>query len=137
MQSSNALYSKILKDLQYIEYLKHLNKYGHVFNCDYDKLDYDPFNQISLKSKIVENNLRDSTNIYQRKLVKENGIAEKVSENTYDISVPFKKPPVNLASLGLKNSKLTWRKWFDVDYNNVDSEIRMKSRYIIIKKKLN
>jgi hypothetical protein len=126
-QSSNAFYSKILKDLQYIEYLKHVNKFGHVYNDDYDKSDYDPFNKISLKSKVVETDLRDSTNVYQRKLAKESKIAEPITENVYGSVAVSPIKPINLASLSVQTSKLTWKKWFEQDHNNVDSMIRLKS----------
>ncbi len=128
-QGSNALYSKILKDLQYIEYLKYVNKYGHVFNDIFDKKNYDPFNKIDLKSKLIESNLRDSTNIYQRKLEKENLVAEAlIKSDNFTEAGSTKNTPIHLAKLSVKNSSLQWKKWSEEDENNVESQARLKSR---------
>jgi hypothetical protein len=109
---NNALEAKNIRDVNYISYIKHINKYGSSFQDDFDPKDYNPLEKGAMSAKVYE---KDLINVNQRKLFDENQIIKSKS---------------SLPNLEMRSrSDISWNKWLSQKYNAVESKIRIRSRY--------
>lgn len=112
-----------LRDLNYVEYLKQVNKRGAVYQDDYDPSDYNPFKHLIRQNSKKSKTRKFIANIHERKLQKENSIISN-----------FDNENESKRLLGLRcsntRSDINWDQWLKEKYNDIESTERIKSGYV-------
>ena len=114
-KATSASNVKIMRDINYVSYLKHINKYGSAYQDDFDPKDYNPLVRTCVSAKISGKDLK---NVSERKLIEENQVINNVSMPNVAIDMKSR-------------SDISWNKWLSQKYNTVESKIRIRSRYNI------
>ena len=120
----SAINAKTMRDINYVSYLRHLNKYGCAFQDDFDSKDYDPLLRTCVSAKISEKELK---NVNQRKALEENQILNNISIPT-NVQKYEKLSMPSLMNEMKSRSDISWNKWLTQKYNAVESKIRIRSR---------
>ena len=120
----SAINAKTMRDINYVSYLRHLNKYGCAFQDDFDSKDYDPLLRTCVSAKISEKELK---NVNQRKAMEENQILNNISIPT-NVQKYEKLSMPSLMNEMKSRSDISWNKWLTQKYNAVESKIRIRSR---------
>jgi hypothetical protein len=118
----SAINAKTMRDINYISYLRHLNKYGCAYQDDFDSKDYDPLIRTCPSAKISEKNLK---NVNQRKLIEETHVLNSnlpLNQKNERTSMP------NINNEMISRSDISWNKWLSQKFNAVESKVRIRSR---------
>jgi len=127
MNSSNADMARHIRNLKYLEYLQHVNKYGYAFQEDYEPTDYDPCDVVSLCANVPVK-LKDPTTIRQRIQYKEDRTILKLitGKDFTDKQTDRIKLPL-IMNDNESRGDLDWNSWLLDQYNNIESNVRTKS----------